>query len=82
MSTTEIIDIAGGQAVRLPAEFHFETTFVSIRREGNAVILEPVDSLDRPGATWPEGFFESIFIDDLKFARPEQGQMPPIADLD
>ena len=43
MTTAEIIDIAGGQAVKLPAEFHFDGAIVSIRREGNAVILEPVD---------------------------------------
>ena len=42
MSTAEIIDVGGGQAVKLPAEFHFEGDVVSIRREGNAVILEPV----------------------------------------
>lgn len=30
------------QAVRLPKEFRFDTDEVAIRREGSAVILEPV----------------------------------------
>lgn len=31
------------QAVRLPKEFRFETKEVSIRRQGRAVILEPLE---------------------------------------
>ncbi len=82
MTTAEIIDIAGGQAVKLPAEFHFDGAIVSIRREGNAVILEPVDSAELVPTTWPEGFFESIRIDDPGFIRPDQGQMPLAPKLD
>ncbi|HLI66989.1 MAG TPA: AbrB/MazE/SpoVT family DNA-binding domain-containing protein [Caulobacteraceae bacterium] len=32
----------GSQAVRLPKAFRFEGTEVSVRRDGDAVILEPV----------------------------------------
>jgi virulence-associated protein VagC len=64
MGIAEIVHVGGGQAVRLPEEFQFDTKNVSIRREGEAVILEPV----KP-ATWPEGFFEAIRIDDPKFVR-------------
>ncbi len=32
----------GSQAVRLPKAFRFEGTEVSVRRDGEAVILEPV----------------------------------------
>ena len=32
----------GSQAVRLPKAFRFEGTEVSVRKEGDAVILEPV----------------------------------------
>ena len=32
----------GSQAVRLPKEFRFEGKEVAIRKEGDAVILEPV----------------------------------------
>lgn len=48
----------GSQAVRLPKVFRFEGSEVSIRREGEAVILEPVKEKKRPptmeemGAFW------------------------------
>ena len=72
MTTAEIFRADGTQAVKLPDGFHFEGDTVSIRREGEAVILEPV----KP-ATWPVGFFDRIRIDDPAFARPEQGPVPP-----
>jgi virulence-associated protein VagC len=72
MSTAEIVDVGGNQMVKLPAEFRFQTARVSIRREGEAVVLEPV----KP-ASWPAGFFDAIHIDDPKFVRPEQGPVPP-----
>ncbi len=77
MQTVEIIHTDGTQAVKLPDGFHFEGDTVSIRREGEAVILEPV----KP-ATWPPGFFDSIRIDDPAFTRPEQGQVPLAPSLD
>jgi virulence-associated protein VagC len=73
----EITHSADGQFVRLPSEFRFHTSSVSIRREGTAIILEPV----KP-TTWPEGFFEKIRIDDPAFTRPDQGPMPPPPVLD
>ncbi len=76
MSTAEIVDIGNVQAVKLPSGFRFDTDTVSIRREGEAVILEPV----KP-STWPEGFFEAIRIDDPKFVRPDQGRAPPVPPL-
>ncbi|MGH7447375.1 MAG: antitoxin [Longimicrobiales bacterium] len=47
------------QAVRLPLEFRFEGEEVEIRREGDAVILEPVRR-----RTWPRGYWDHI--DELK----------------
>jgi antitoxin VapB len=41
----------GSQAVRLPKAFRFEGKEVSIRKEGDSVILEPLRS-DRP-RDWP-----------------------------
>lgn len=72
MQTVKILETSTGQAVPLPVEFHFKTPTVSIRRQGDAVILEPV----RP-ADWPDHFFENIRIDDPGFARPDQGSTPP-----
>jgi virulence-associated protein VagC len=43
------------QAVRLPKEFRFEGDAVEIRREGSAVILEPVTQAD-----WPEDYWEWV----------------------
>jgi len=56
------------QAVRLPKEFRFDTETVSVRREGTAVILEPVDE-------WPEGYVESFTGVPEDFRRPEQGEI-------
>ncbi len=56
------------QAVRLPKEFRFEGDSVLVRREGNAVILEP----DRG---WPEGYFESLGGVPDDFVRPQQGKL-------
>ena len=53
------------QVVRLPSGFEFASSEVAIRRDGEAVILEPVKPRD-----WPEEFFESIRIDDPAFERP------------
>jgi virulence-associated protein VagC len=52
-------------------------TEVSIRREGNRIILEPLAK-----ETWPAGFFRSIRIDDRHFRRPEQGSLPPAPSLE
>ena len=71
MTTAEICRHDGVQSVTLPDEFHFNVNTVSIRREGDKVILEPVKAV-----SWPPGFFESIRIDDPEFARPDQGQVP------
>ena len=76
MSTAEIVAIGDVQAVKLPSEFQFDSNTVSIRREGEAVILEPL----KPAA-WPSGFFEAIRIDDPMFVRPDQGPIPPVPPL-
>jgi len=66
------------QTVRLPKQFRFEGNAVAVRREGEAVILEP---LKEPA--WPSGFFEQIGITDSAFSRPPQGEMPlpPVLDF-
>jgi len=54
-STAKIFMTGRSQAVRLPKEFRFEGEQVRIRREGNAVVLEPLssnwawlDAIERP----------------------------------
>ena len=43
------------QAVRLPKEFRMPGEEVSIRREGDAVILEPVAN-----RRWPRGYWQRL----------------------
>jgi virulence-associated protein VagC len=77
MKTVKLVETSTGQAVPLPEEFRFATPIVSIRRECDAVILEPT----KP-TTWPDRFFEDIRIDDPAFLRPEQGSIPPALSFD
>jgi antitoxin VapB len=41
------------QAIRLPKEFRFDTDVVLVRREGQAVLVEPAHE-------WPDGYLESF----------------------
>ena len=41
-ATAKLFTHGGSQAVRLPKAFRFEGTEVSVRKDGDAVILEPV----------------------------------------
>jgi virulence-associated protein VagC len=68
MTTTQVLQNGDTQIVQLPAGFQLSAKEVAIRREGEAVILEPIKR-----AGWPESFFERIRIDDPAFARPDQG---------
>ena len=77
MKMVEIVETEQGQAVPLPEEFRFASRTVSIRRDGEAVILEPI----KP-SHWPEHFFDAIRIDDPAFVRPDQGLTPPAPRLD
>ncbi|MGH8871257.1 MAG: antitoxin [Acidimicrobiia bacterium] len=56
------------QAVRLPKEFRFDGDEVLIRREGEAVILEPI-----PRRTWPNQYWKKIdeLREGLEFDFPE-----------
>lgn len=71
MAITKVFQSGDGQAVQLPRGFEFNSSEVSVRRNGDAVILEPI----KPHY-WPKDFFESIRIDDVAFERPSQGMMP------
>jgi antitoxin VapB len=75
--TTRVLYTGEGQVVHLPQGFEFTTSEVTIRRNGDAVIIEPLRSND-----WPPGFFDRIRIDDPAFARPDQGVMPDVPQLD
>lgn len=55
------------QAVRIPKEFRFATDSVSIRREGDTVVLEPIHD-------WPEGYAESFADMPSDVRRSAQGK--------
>ena len=46
MNTAKVFWSGRSQAVRLPKEFRFDASEVSIRKEGRRVILEPVLASD------------------------------------
>lgn len=76
MKTAKLFRHGGSQAVRLPKEFRFSGPEVAVRREGNAVVLEPIAR-----KKWPKDFFKKIRISDSTFVRPKQGDLPAIPSL-
>lgn len=70
----------GSQAVRLPKAFRFEGAEVTVRREGDAVILEPV--VAKPARTRAE--LEAMFaeIDALLGGEFPDRDQPPEQERD
>ncbi len=66
--TAKLFTHGGSQAVRLPKEFRFDGAEVRIRKEGDRVILEPVER--DWAAFWAE-------IDQLAEAAGEPFPDPP-----
>ncbi len=64
------------QAVGIPKELRFKGKEASIRRLDDGVLLVPVKA-----STWPDGYLDSIRIDDPNFARHDQGELPPAVDF-
>jgi len=54
-TTAKLFPNGRSQAVRLPKDFRFPGDEVSIRREGDAVILEPIKR-----RAWPRGYWELL----------------------
>ena len=54
------------QAVRLPKAFRFTTDEVTVRKVGDALILEPA-----PKQAWPAGYAASFANMPDDFKRPE-----------
>jgi len=76
MKTAKIACCGSVQAVRLPKGIRFQDEKVLVRKDGDAVILEPSKR-----RSWPKGFFRRIRIDDPGFCRPDQGDMPETSSL-
>ncbi len=63
METAKVFWSGRSQAVRLPKEFRIDATEVRIRRQGSAVILEPVASDWRWLDEWAAGPLDADFRD-------------------
>jgi len=64
-STAKIFQNGRSQAVRLPKAFRLKGKEVKIRKEGEKIILEPLES-----SQWPEGFWDAFPVDP-DFQTPE-----------
>ena len=64
-STAKLFKNGRSQAVRLPKDFRLKGTEVKIRKEGEKVILEPIEK-----TKWPDGFWD-IFRADPQFEIPK-----------
>jgi len=64
-STAKLFKNGRSQAVRLPKEFRLRGTEVKIRKEGEEIILEPIEK-DK----WPDGFW-NLFRSDPAFEIPK-----------
>jgi antitoxin VapB len=64
-STAKLFKNGRSQAVRLPKDFRLKGTEVKIRKDGEKVILEPIEK-----TKWPDGFWD-IFRPDPGFEIPK-----------
>jgi antitoxin VapB len=69
MSTAKVFQSGNSQAVRLPKEFRFPMGVeeVTIRRQGDRIILEPLEREE-----WPEDFWKAFGGLSSDFERPRQ----------
>ena len=64
-SVAKIFKNGRSQAVRLPKAFRFQGNEVKITKEGDKIILQPLERSE-----WPDGFWE-IFTIDPDFIVPD-----------
>lgn len=77
-ATAKLFMHGGSQAVRLPKAFRFEGREVSVRRDGDAVILEPVAADRAPTVGELERFFAEVdaLRGDLEIVEPPRDSSP------
>ena len=80
MARAKIFKHGGSQAVRLPKEFRFEVDEVDIRKEGDAVIIEPAFKRPRTPEEW-EAFWAKL--DAMRGDEPfPEREQPEFEDRD
>ncbi len=72
----------GSQAVRLPKAFRFEGSEVTVRRDGDAVILEPVPAKRRRPRTKEEMAAFWAELDSLGDSDFPDRDQPPLQERD
>jgi antitoxin VapB len=78
-ATAKLFMHGRSQAVRLPKEFRFPGKEVRIRRDGNRVILEPVEPDFQAWLARLDKYRTEPFMPE---GRPEQPPMPSGDDID
>ncbi len=79
-ATAKLFQHGGSQAVRLPKAFRFEGTEVTVRRDGEAVILEPINKKRPPTREEMDAFWAKI--DSLGGADFPDREQPPMQERD
>ena len=79
-ATAKLFTHGGSQAVRLPKAFRFEGREVSIRKEGEAVILEPVSREQTLDEFWAE--LDALRDGEEPFPYPEPQPIAGEPDFD
>ena len=79
-ATAKLFAHGGSQAVRLPKAFRFEGDAVSVRREGRAVILEPIEPASPQSAAEWEAFWSRS--DDAGGTEFPDRDQPPAQERD
>ena len=82
-TTAKLFWTGRSHAVRLPKAFRFEGDAVRIRRQGNAVVLEPVSLPKEDPWAWLQEFNEPLDEDFVRAALEEvpQQERPELDDM-
>lgn len=80
LATAKLFQHGGSQAVRLPKAFRFEGTEVTVRRDGEAVILEPIKKKRPPTREEMAAFWAKV--DSLGGADFPDRDQPPMQERD
>jgi antitoxin VapB len=83
MNKAKLFWTGRSQAVRLPKEYRFEGNEVRIRRQGNAVVLEPIARDTGKDWAWLDEIAGKLGGDFLPEGReqPETQERPGLDDL-
>ncbi len=80
LARAKLFQHGGSQAVRLPKAFRFEGSEVTVRRDGDAVILEPVKQTRPPTREEMDAFWAKI--DSLSQGEFPDREQPPEQERD